>query len=70
MLNRLQNRIWLPYWLVADERGWPFFILGRGSNLLVRDRGFRGVVICLAQAHFSRIEAEGRAPQLRGGRET
>ncbi len=37
----------------------PFFILGRGSNLLVRDGGFRGVVICLAQPHFSRIEIVG-----------
>jgi UDP-N-acetylenolpyruvoylglucosamine reductase len=36
-----------------------FFILGRGSNLLVRDRGFRGVVICLSQPEFSRIEVDG-----------
>ena len=34
-----------------------FFVLGRGSNLLVRDGGFRGVVICLAHPCFSRIEA-------------
>ena len=33
-----------------------FFVLGRGSNLLIKDAGFRGVVICLAQPHFSRIE--------------
>jgi UDP-N-acetylenolpyruvoylglucosamine reductase len=39
--------------------GQPFFVLGRGSNLLVRDGGFRGVVICLAHASFSRIEAAG-----------
>jgi UDP-N-acetylenolpyruvoylglucosamine reductase len=37
----------------------PFFVLGRGSNLLVKDGGFRGVVICLAQPHFSRIEVDG-----------
>jgi len=36
-----------------------FFILGRGSNLLVRDGGFRGVVICLAQPEFSRIAPDG-----------
>jgi UDP-N-acetylenolpyruvoylglucosamine reductase len=35
------------------------FILGRGSNLLVRDGGFRGVVICLSQPGFSRIEIDG-----------
>jgi UDP-N-acetylenolpyruvoylglucosamine reductase len=37
----------------------PFFILGRGSNLLVRDGGVRGVVICLAHSHFSRVEIVG-----------
>ncbi|HZF02201.1 MAG TPA: UDP-N-acetylmuramate dehydrogenase [Methylomirabilota bacterium] len=41
-----------------------FFILGRGSNLLVRDGGFRGVVICLSQPHFSRIEIVGQASSL------
>lgn len=34
----------------------PFMVLGRGSNLLVRDGGVRGVVICLSQPAFSRIE--------------
>jgi UDP-N-acetylenolpyruvoylglucosamine reductase len=37
----------------------PFRILGRGSNLLVRDGGVRGLVISLAHPHFSRIEVEG-----------
>ena len=41
------------------ERDVPFFILGRGSNLLVRDGGVRGVVACLAHPHFSRIEIVG-----------
>jgi UDP-N-acetylenolpyruvoylglucosamine reductase len=36
-----------------------FFVLGRGSNLLVKDGGFRGVVICLAHAYFSGIEVMG-----------
>jgi UDP-N-acetylenolpyruvoylglucosamine reductase len=40
---------------VAESK-MPFFILGRGSNLLVKDSGFRGVAISLANAHFSRIE--------------
>jgi UDP-N-acetylenolpyruvoylglucosamine reductase len=43
----------------CGEQGVKFFILGRGSNLLVRDGGFRGVVICLAQPEFSKIEIEG-----------
>ena len=41
------------------ERGWRVFVLGRGSNLLVRDGGFRGVVISLMQPQFSRIEVTG-----------
>ena len=40
-------------------RNVSFFVLGRGSNLLVRDGGFRGVVISLSQPHFSRVEVEG-----------
>ncbi|HEX3889618.1 MAG TPA: UDP-N-acetylmuramate dehydrogenase [Verrucomicrobiae bacterium] len=43
----------------CSENGIKFFILGRGSNLLVRDGGFRGVVICLSQPHFSKIEIVG-----------
>jgi UDP-N-acetylenolpyruvoylglucosamine reductase len=43
----------------CGENEIKFFILGRGSNLLVRDGGFRGVVICLAQPHFSKIEIIG-----------
>ena len=43
----------------CGAHGVPFFVLGRGSNLLVRDGGFRGVVICLAHANFSRIEVDG-----------
>jgi UDP-N-acetylenolpyruvoylglucosamine reductase len=43
----------------AAERHVPFFVLGRGSNLLVKDGGFRGVVVCLAQPAFSRVEVAG-----------
>lgn len=43
----------------CGEHGVKFFILGRGSNLLVRDGGFRGAVIRLSQPAFSRIEVTG-----------
>jgi UDP-N-acetylenolpyruvoylglucosamine reductase len=43
----------------CGERGESFFVLGRGSNLLVRDGGVRGVVICLAHERFARIELAG-----------
>src|SRR6478735_9058959 len=38
------------------ERGLPFFLLGRGSNLLIKDAGIRGVVIWLGHSEFNRIE--------------
>lgn len=41
------------------DRQLPIFLLGRGSNLLVRDGGFRGMVICLAQPAFCQIRIEG-----------
>src|SRR2546427_7189340 len=43
----------------CGEHKLPCFVLGRGSNLLVKDGGFRGVVICLAHANFSRIDILG-----------
>jgi len=43
----------------CTERKLPLLILGRGSNLLVKDGGVRGMVLCLAQACFSRIEVRG-----------
>ena len=41
------------------EHSIKFIMGGRGSNLLVRDGGLGGVVICLAQPAFSRIEITG-----------
>jgi len=49
------------------EQGRPFFVIGRGSNLLVRDGGFRGVVISLSQPAFSRIEIVGYRLQCGAG---
>jgi UDP-N-acetylenolpyruvoylglucosamine reductase len=48
-----------------QERQVPVFVLGRGSNLLVKDGGFRGAVICLAQPAFSAIQVLGQ--ELRCG---
>ncbi|MGH7973727.1 MAG: FAD-binding protein, partial [Limisphaerales bacterium] len=41
------------------ERKLGLLMLGRGSNLLVKDGGVRGVVISLGQACFSRVEVRG-----------
>ena len=43
----------------CGERELPFFILGRGSNLLVRDGGVRGVVVCLTHPNFNGIQVVG-----------
>jgi UDP-N-acetylenolpyruvoylglucosamine reductase len=45
----------------------PLFVLGRGSNLLVRDGGFRGAVICLAQAFFTAIAVNGQSLRCGAG---
>jgi UDP-N-acetylenolpyruvoylglucosamine reductase len=45
----------------------PVLVMGCGSNLLVKDAGFRGVVICLAHGHFSRIEISGCRLQCGAG---
>ena len=43
----------------CSERRLRFTLLGRGSNLLIRDGGVRGVVICLCHPFFSRLERRG-----------
>ena len=50
---------------ICGERDVPMMILGRGSNLLIRDGGIRGVVVCLAHPDFCGIDVFGR--QLRCG---
>jgi UDP-N-acetylenolpyruvoylglucosamine reductase len=42
----------------CKEETVPFMLLGRGSNLLIRDGGIRGVVVCLAHPKFSFIEVK------------
>ncbi|MFH1856252.1 MAG: UDP-N-acetylmuramate dehydrogenase [Candidatus Omnitrophota bacterium] len=44
---------------VLIENGEKFFVLGCGSNLLISDEGFKGVVISLRQGEFLRIEENG-----------
>src|SRR5437016_14446270 len=43
---------------VVQSHNLPVFFLGAGSNLLVSDRGIRGLVIHL-EGHFRRIEFKG-----------
>ncbi|MBQ3104322.1 MAG: UDP-N-acetylmuramate dehydrogenase [Lachnospiraceae bacterium] len=42
---------------LLQQNGLPYFILGKGSNLLVSDEGYRGVVL-LPEGEFRKIEAK------------
>ena len=41
---------------ICTDFGLPITVIGRGSNLLIRDGGVRGAVVCLARAGFDQIE--------------
>jgi UDP-N-acetylmuramate dehydrogenase len=44
---------------LAHEEGIPLFVLGGGTNLLVRDGGFRGIVLRLGKSfRYVRVEGE------------
>jgi UDP-N-acetylenolpyruvoylglucosamine reductase len=43
----------------CQEEHVPWMMLGRGSNLLIRDGGVPGLVICLAHSRFSIVEVTG-----------
>jgi len=51
----------------CHEEGIPMRLLGRGSNILVRDEGVPGVVIRLSAPAFGDIRVEGRAIVAGGG---
>lgn len=42
---------------ICRQRAIPFYVIGNGSNLLVDDAGYRGVIIALDR-HFSRYQIE------------
>ncbi len=41
---------------LCTQKRIPLFVMGRGSNLLIRDGGIRGVVAYLARGEFKRLE--------------
>jgi len=51
----------------AREAGVEVRLLGRGSNVLVRDEGVPGMVIRLTDPEFGRIEIDGRTATAGGG---
>lgn len=52
--------------LFCADRGVPLYVVGRGSNLVVRDGGLRGVVLVLG-ADFARIAVEGEELTAQAG---
>jgi UDP-N-acetylmuramate dehydrogenase len=52
--------------LYAKKRRIPLFIMGKGTNLVVRDRGFRGWVVSLTQG-MKRIRREGDVVEAEAG---
>lgn len=52
--------------LILRQHEIPVFILGNGSNLLVRDKGIRGAVIQLS-GRMSALETDGTALYAEGG---
>jgi len=44
---------------LCGELHLPFIVLGRGSNLLIKDGGIRGVVICLAHRQLAQVDVQG-----------
>ncbi|KAB2661469.1 MAG: UDP-N-acetylmuramate dehydrogenase [Verrucomicrobia bacterium] len=52
---------------LARVHGVPVFVLGRGSNLLVRDGGIRGLVVSMQHPEFCRIEVSGERIDVGAG---
>jgi UDP-N-acetylmuramate dehydrogenase len=50
----------------ARRKSIPFFILGKGTNLVVRDKGVRGWVISLTQG-MKKIQLNGEVVEAEGG---
>lgn len=52
--------------LLCKEKGMPYYILGNGSNLLVSDNGYRGVIIQIYKS-MSNITVEGELVTAQAG---
>jgi UDP-N-acetylmuramate--alanine ligase len=51
----------------AQARGIPVTLIGRGTNLLVRDGGIRGLCIHLGQPQFTRVKVDGLTVEAGSG---
>ncbi len=53
--------------IFAAEKRIPIFIMGGGTNVLVRDEGFKGIVINLGASAFRDIRISGTAIKIGAG---
>ncbi|MFA5929109.1 MAG: FAD-binding protein, partial [Candidatus Margulisiibacteriota bacterium] len=61
IMVELNDETELPKLLIlAKKQNYPFLVLGNGSNILISDLGFPGMVVKLN----SRIEAQEQGPSL------
>lgn len=51
----------------CHENDIPLRVIGRGSNLLVKDGGIKGVVACLSKGEFLKLDVEGNQITAGGG---
>ena len=51
---------------MCREQAVPYYVMGNGSNLLVGDRGFRGVIIQIGR-NMSRIDVAGTRIRVQAG---
>lgn len=54
-------------WRAAREASVEVFMLGRGSNLIVMDSGFDGLVVRLAGSYWRKVEIDGDVILARAG---
>ena len=51
---------------ICQEENLPWFVLGRGSNLLVSDQGYRGVILSIYKG-FQKVEIDGEILTVQAG---
>lgn len=51
---------------ICQEENLPWFVLGRGSNLLVSDQGYRGVILSIYK-NFQNIDIQGEILTVQAG---
>lgn len=51
---------------ICREQNYPFYVIGNGSNLLVSDEGYRGLILQLYR-NFSEITVEGEEITVKAG---